>query len=102
MKICESIVNMVTSAALYRYGLHYRNDDVSFTRSKRVNKKLYFIILPVGRPVSMQNFRLNVSCFDIGTACIIVYSVFQEVKGLMEKLYAYALARVKTCLHAKF
>ena len=31
-----------------------RNDDVSFTRSRRV---LYFIVLP---PVSMQKFRLNV------------------------------------------
>ena len=25
-----------------------------------LTKELYFIILPVGRPVSMQNFRLNV------------------------------------------
>ena len=42
---------------------------------KRLTKKLYFIILPVGRPVSMQNFRLNVYTvylfWDIGTACII-------------------------------
>ena len=27
---------------------------------KGLTKKLYFVILPVGRPVSMQNFRLNV------------------------------------------
>ena len=27
--------------------------------------------------------------------------VLQEVKGLTNKLYAYALARKKTCLHAK-
>ena len=25
-----------------------------------LTRELYFIILPVGRPVSMQNFRLNV------------------------------------------
>ena len=31
------------------------------------------------------------TCFDIGTACIIMYCHFQEVKGLTEKLYAYAL-----------
>ena len=39
------------------------------------------------------------TCFDIGTVCIIMYCqdrAFQEVKGLTEKLYAYALARMKT------
>ena len=50
-----------------------------------LTKELYFIILPVGRPVSMQNFRLNVTwftCFDIGTACIIKSGMsFQDVKG---------------------
>ena len=40
---------------------------------KGLTKKLYFIILPVGRP---QNFSVNVymvyiTCFDMGTACII-------------------------------
>ena len=41
--------------------------------------------------------------FDIGTACIIMYIIivrtdnhhFQEVKGLTEKLYAYALDQKK-------
>ena len=50
--------------ALYRYGLHY-NVLLQMIMSvlqevKGLTKKLYFIILPVGRPVSMQNFRLNV------------------------------------------
>ena len=50
----------VTSAALYRYGLHY---NVLFEMMmsllqevKGLTKKLYFIILALGRPVSMQNF----------------------------------------------
>ena len=42
---------------------------------KGLTKKLYFVILLVGRPVTRQTFRLNVrfTCFDIGTACIIMY-----------------------------
>ena len=45
------------------------------------------------------------TCFDIhvGTACIIMYcqdQIFQEVKGLKKKLYAYALDRKKTYSHA--
>ena len=54
----------VTSAALYRYGLHYSvllEMMMSVLREvKGLAKNIYFIILPVGRPVSMQNFRLNV------------------------------------------
>ena len=50
--------------ALYRYGLHY-NVLLQMIMSvlqqvKGLTKKLYFIILPVGRPVSMPNFRLHV------------------------------------------
>ena len=68
MQNCESIVTMVYECYFFNQLLHcigmgsiiMSNDNVSFTISKRVNKKLYFIILPVGRPVSMQNFRLNV------------------------------------------
>ena len=49
---------------LYRYGLHY-NVLLEMMMSvlqevKRLTKKVYFIILPVGRPVSMQDFGLNV------------------------------------------
>ena len=29
-------------------------------------------------------------------------AILKEVKGLTNKLYAYALVRKKTCLHAKF
>ena len=40
---------------------------------KGLTKKLYFIILPVGRPVSMQNFRLNVYTVYLFLTCIIMY-----------------------------
>ena len=59
-----------------------------------LTEELHFIILPGGRPVSMQNFSLNVYTARF-TSCI---DVFQEVKGLT---YAYALDRKKTCSHAK-
>ena len=45
------------------YGLHYNVllQMMSLLQEvKGLTKKLLFIILPVGRPVSMQNFRLNV------------------------------------------
>ena len=51
---------------------------------------------------------LRIISYDIDMACIIMYCqdplsvVLQEVKGLTNKLYAYALARKKTALHAKF
>ena len=44
-------------------------------------------------------------CFDMDLACIIMYcqdTILKEVKGLMNKLYAYALVRKKTGLLAKF
>ena len=44
-------------------------------------------------------------CFDMDLVCIIMYcqdTVLQEVKGLTNKLYAYALVRKKTGLYAKF
>ena len=61
----------------------------------------------------MTSFHVQVSgswfiriiSYDIDMACIIIYCqavVLQEVKGLTNKLYAYALARKKTALHAKF
>ena len=50
-----------------------------------LTKKLYFIILPLGRPVSMQNFRLNVYAvyfFDIG-----IYSLhYNLLSGLIISL----------------
>ena len=70
MQNCKSIVTMVYECYFFNQLLHcigmaciisiVTNDNVSFTRSKRVNTKLYFVILPVGRPVSMQKFRFNV------------------------------------------
>ena len=49
---------------LNRYGLHYnvllQMIMWVLQEGKGLTKKLYFIILPVGRPVSMQKFRLNV------------------------------------------
>ena len=62
MQSCKSIVTMVFECyAFYRYGLHYNEIMMSVLQEvKGLTKKLYFIILPVGRPVSMQNFGLNV------------------------------------------
>ena len=87
--------------------MHYNVMMMSVLQEvKGLKKKLYFIILPVGRPVSMQEFRLNVYTFDISTACIIMfvrtdkYSLHYDV--LSGKVYAYALAWVKTCVNAKF
>ena len=68
MQNCKSIVPMVYECYLFnqpspRYGLHY-NVLLEMMMSvlqevKGLTKKLYSIILPVERPVSMQNFRLN-------------------------------------------
>ena len=44
-------------------------------------------------------------CFDMDLVCIIMYcqdTILKEVKGLTNKLYAYALVWKKTGLHAKF
>ena len=44
-------------------------------------------------------------CFDMDLVCSIMYcqdTILKEVKGLTNKLYAYALVRKKTGLHAKF
>ena len=44
-----------------RYSLHYNEMMMSVLQEvKGLTKKLYFVILLVGRPVPMQNFRLNV------------------------------------------
>ena len=68
MQNCKSIVPMVYECYFFnqpspRYGLHY-NVLLEMMMSvlqevKGLTKKLYSIILPVERPVSMQNFRLN-------------------------------------------
>ena len=71
MQNCKSIniVHMVFECYFFNQLLHcigmtalyivciVRNDDVSFTG---LTKKLYFVILLVGRPVTMQTFRHNV------------------------------------------
>ena len=60
---------------------------------KGLTKKLYFVILLVGRPVPMQNFRLNVyKVYLFWHRYSLHYnemmmSVLQEVKGLTKKLY---------------
>ena len=49
-----------------------------------------------------------ITWFDMDLVCIIMYcqytklAILKEVKGLTNKLYAYALVRKKTGLHAKF
>ena len=59
-----SVTSLTISCIVYRYGLHY-NVLLEMMMSvlqevEGLTKKLYSIILPVERPVSMQNFRLNV------------------------------------------
>ena len=63
---------------------------------KGLMKKLYFVILLVGRPVPMQNFRLNVFTVYLfwhryslhyNVLLEMMMSVLQEVKRLTKKLY---------------
>ena len=63
---------------------------------KGLTKKLYFVILLVGKPVPMQNFRLNVYTVYLfrqryslhyNVLLEMMMSRLQEVKGLMKKLY---------------
>ena len=71
-------------------------------------KELYFIILPGGSPVSMQNFRSTVyMLYMFGHKHGLHYNVLSGLiiiifSGLTEKIYAYALAWMKTCSPAKF
>ena len=64
MQNCKSIVTMVFECYFFNQLLHCIGMVcIIMSVLQEVNgltKKLYFIILPVGRPVSMQNFRLNV------------------------------------------
>ena len=63
---------------------------------KGLTKKLYFVILLVGKPVTMQTFRLNVYTVYLfwrryslhyNVLLEMMMSVLQEVKGLTKKLY---------------
>ena len=59
MQSCKSIVTMVFECyALYRYGLQY--NVLMMSVLQEIKGLTNFIILPVGRPVSIQNFGLNV------------------------------------------
>ena len=68
MQNCKSIVTMVYECYFFNQLLHCVGTAciimqmiMSVLQEVRgLTKKLYFIILAVGRPVSMQNFRLNV------------------------------------------
>ena len=69
--------------------------------------KLYAYALArkkTGLPAKFQVHR----CLDMDLVCIVMYcqdtysAILKEVKGLTNKLYAYALARKKTGLPAKF
>ena len=70
MQNCKSLflwfmsVTSLTSSCIVSVYLHY-NVLLEMMMSvlqetKGLTKKLYFVILLVGRPVPMQNFRLNV------------------------------------------
>ena len=63
-KLSGSMFTRFTCFDIRRYSLHY-NVLLEMMMSvlqevKGLTKKLYFVILLVGRPVPMQNFRLNV------------------------------------------
>ena len=68
MQNCKSIVTMVYECYFFNQLLHCVGTACIIMQMimsvlqevKGLTKKLYFIILPVGRQVSMQNFRLNV------------------------------------------
>ena len=65
------------SVTSLRYGLHY-NVLLEMMMSvlqevEGLTKNLYSIILPVERPVSMQNFRLNVYTVRHGTTCVYIH-----------------------------
>ena len=74
---------------------------------KGLTKKLYFVILLVGRPLTMQNFRLmftRFTCFDIGTACIKCNDdvSFTRSKRVNEEIILHYTSSKKTSSHAKF
>ena len=54
---CYQLLHCIGMACIITYCYHTLS---VLQEVKGLTKKLYFIILPVGRPVSMQNFRLNV------------------------------------------
>ena len=92
------MVLSVTSAALYRYGLHYNVLlEMMMSVLQKVKGLTKFIILPVGRPVSMQNFKLNVYTVYL---FLHRYSLHYNVSSGMsfhEKCYAYALENLFIC-----
>ena len=82
----------VTSLTISCIGLHYNVMMMSVLQEvKGLTKKLYSIILPVERQVSMQNFRLNVYTlffflhYNVLSGPIII--VFSRSKGVNGKNY---------------
>ena len=76
--------------------------------SRRVNETIIFCYTVLEKPVFMQNFRFIVHPVYVRYGLhynvllepiIIGYTRSERVNG---KLYAYALARIKICLHPKF
>ena len=61
----------LTSSCIVYVECTVRNDDVSFTRSKRVKKRI--IILPRKTSFHAKFQAQCLRCFDIGMACIIMY-----------------------------
>ena len=53
---------------------------------KGLTKKLYFVVLLVGRPVTMQNFRLNVYTVYRHKYSL-HYNIMMMSVGLTKKLY---------------
>ena len=74
---------------------------------KGLTKKLYFVILLVGRPVPMQisgSMFTRFTCFDIGTACIVRNDdvSFTRSKRVNEEIILRYTSSRKTSSHAKF
>ena len=106
MQNCKSIVTVVfecyffiTSSCIREYGLHYVRYDVSITRNKGLMKELYFIIL--SRRKFSFHAKFPVHCSPVLTQVWLALSGLKEVKGLTEKLYAYAPTFLKTRLRTK-
>ena len=86
-----SVTSLTSSCIVYRhYNVLLEMMMSVLQEVKGLTKK---VILLVGRPVTMQNFRLNV--YTVYLFChkyslhynVLMMSVLQEVKGLMKKLY---------------
>ena len=86
--------------------------NAGLRKSRRVNVNESIVLCYSFLEKYQFSCKVSGLLFTWCTCCDVMYglhynvllelSVIQEVKGLTEILYAYALARMKTCSHAKF